>query len=182
MSLLEPFWNLLLLKFNAFLIFSVFNVNSMGLWLQNQWLDILFALLMALILGLAVEKIYKHFSPEPKILKNTLTHFTIQTPIHGEIILPNSGKIPIRSDETVLGREDFLGVTPPDDLLFVGKKHMKIIRKQGSFFIEDMNTKNGTKINGKALKSHERVKLKDKDRIVVANILNLEYHEKKLIT
>jgi pSer/pThr/pTyr-binding forkhead associated (FHA) protein len=178
MPLLDPFWNLLLLNLNAFLIFSVFNMSSMGLWLQNQWLDILFALLMALIIGLAVEKIYKHFSPEPKILKNTLTRFTIPTRIHGDIILPNSERIPIRSDETVLGREDFLGVTSPDDLLFVGKKHLKIIRKPDNFFIEDMKTKNGTKINGKALKSHERVKLKDGDRIVVANILNLEYHEK----
>lgn len=178
MSLLDPFWNLLLLNLNTFLIFSVFNVNSVKFWLQNQWLDILFALLIALILGLAVEKIYKHFSPEPKILKNTLTRFTIPTQTRGEIILPNSDKIQIRSDETVLGREDFLGVTSPDDLLFVGKEHLKIIRKLDSFFIEDMNTKNGTKINEEDLKGHERVKLKDGDRIVVANILNLEYHEK----
>ncbi len=182
MSLLDQFWNPSLLNLNTFMIFSVFNVNSMGFWLQNQWLDILFALLLALILGLAVEKIYKHFSPEPKILKNTLTRFTIPTRNHGEIILPNSEKIPIRNDETVLGREDFLGTTSPDDLLFVGKEHLKIIRKLDNFFIEDMNTKNGTKINGKALKIHERLKLKDGDRIVVANILNLKYHEKKLIT
>ncbi|MEN6574194.1 FHA domain-containing protein [Methanobacterium aggregans] len=179
MSLLNLSMNLLLSSFTAvLLIFTVFNTNSVVLWLQNQWLDILFALLMALILGLAVEKIYKHFSPEPKILKNTLTRFTVPERTHGMLMLPNSEKISIRGAETVLGREDFLGVTSPDNLLFVGKEHLKIIRTLEGFFIEDLNTKNGTKINEHELKGRERVKLNDGDKIVVAKILDLEYREK----
>ena len=55
------------------------------------------------------------------------------------------------------------------DISAVGKLHAEIIQKDGSYFIKDLNSKNGTYINGERIVSNEVHPIKDNDRIAFAN-------------
>ena len=52
----------------------------------------------------------------------------------------------------------------------VSRHHAKIVRKNGEFFLEDLNSTNGTYVNGVLLNYRETVKLKTMDRISFADV------------
>ena len=47
--------------------------------------------------------------------------------------------------------------------------HARITGQDGTFYLEDLNSTNGTCVNGKELVYHEKVKLKPEDRILFAD-------------
>jgi FHA domain len=94
----------------------------------------------------------------------------------GKLILPNGRDFVIKEYEKTLGREDFLGFTGADNLLFIGKKHFKLFKLDDGFYIEDLNTKNGTKINGGDIRGLGKIKLKNGDEITIARI-KIRYSE-----
>lgn len=51
----------------------------------------------------------------------------------------------------------------------VGKLHAELIKKEGVYYIKDLNSKNGTYINGERIASNEMHPIKDNDRIAFAN-------------
>lgn len=81
----------------------------------------------------------------------------------GRLILPNKEEFILKDYERKLGREDFLGYG--DDLLYISKEHFKLIRLDDGFYIEDLNTKNGTKINGEDIRGLGKIKLRNGDEI-----------------
>ncbi len=52
---------------------------------------------------------------------------------------------------------------------FLSKQHARIFLKEGSFYIEDLQSTNGTYVNGKKL-LEKAVKLKDSDKITFGNL------------
>ncbi|MGN0241068.1 MAG: DUF6382 domain-containing protein [Candidatus Weimeria sp.] len=52
----------------------------------------------------------------------------------------------------------------------VSRHHAMITKSGSSFFIEDLNSTNGTYVNGNLLPYHDRVKLKKMDQIVFADV------------
>lgn len=52
----------------------------------------------------------------------------------------------------------------------VSRHHAMITKSGSSFFIEDLNSTNGTYVNGTLLPYHDRVKLKKMDQIVFADV------------
>jgi len=52
----------------------------------------------------------------------------------------------------------------------VSKIHTEIIKRDGSFFIKDLNSSNGTYVNSERLKSNFEVEIKNHDIIRIANI------------
>ena len=52
----------------------------------------------------------------------------------------------------------------------VSRHHAMITREDGDFFLEDLNSTNGTYLNGKLLPYHDRVKLNRMDQIVFADV------------
>lgn len=149
--------------------------------LDNKSFDIILAVLLAIIAGLAIELIYRRFSPKSKALQTTMTHCPDGTDSFAKLVLPNNNNIIVNGAERILGREDFLGVISTDKLLFIGKEHFKIIKESGCFYIQDLNTKNGTMLNGEPLKGFEKVKLEDGDTIMVAKSLTIKYNERSHI-
>jgi pSer/pThr/pTyr-binding forkhead associated (FHA) protein len=83
----------------------------------------------------------------------------------------------IREYERIFGREDFIGVTPADELMFIGKEHFKITRDKDGYYIEDLNTKNGTSLDGIEISGHGKQKLIDGNEILVAKTLQIKYSE-----
>lgn len=51
----------------------------------------------------------------------------------------------------------------------VGKLHVQVLFKDGFCYIKDLNSVNGTFINGKRIESNKEYELKDNDRILLAN-------------
>lgn len=69
-------------------------------------------------------------------------------------------------DETTLGRGDDNDIVINDK--FISKNHMRIIKEDGVFYIEDLNSANGTLLNGEPIS--DAIELKDKDLIDIGRI------------
>jgi two-component system cell cycle response regulator len=92
---------------------------------------------------------------------------------------PMPGAIqPVADEPVVLGREDSLPARIDDEGL--SRVHAKVFREGTDFFVEDLDSTNGTRINGSALTT--RRKLEDGDRIqlghnTVLRVALLDTHE-----
>ncbi|MDO5716033.1 MAG: FHA domain-containing protein [Tissierellia bacterium] len=69
-------------------------------------------------------------------------------------------------DKTLIGRDDKCDIVLKDR--FVSKRHARIIKDQGIYFIEDLHSANGTFLNGEQI--FEVIELKDKDLIDIGQI------------
>jgi signal transduction histidine kinase/pSer/pThr/pTyr-binding forkhead associated (FHA) protein len=70
---------------------------------------------------------------------------------------PAAGQdFPIRGSEVVLGRAAGVGITVPDNLL--SRSHVKVLRTDEGWFVEDMGSTNGTWIRGQRLASRQPLK------------------------
>lgn len=156
----------------------IFGFNSVAEWLQNMSLDLLLAIIMAVVVGLIIELLYKRYSPQSKILKTTITHSPNNHVSYAQLILPNNNNIIVNGAERIIGREDFVGVISTDKLLFIGKDHFKIIKKSDGFYINDMGTKNGTQLNGEEIQGVNNKLLTSGDEILVGKTLKIKYCEK----
>ena len=75
-------------------------------------------------------------------------------------------KIPLPGDTTVLGRDPTCDVRVTGGQ--VSRKHAQIVRVGDSFFVEDLDSANGTQVNGQRI--HERTRLRPHDRIEVPGL------------
>lgn len=155
----------------------ILSLNTIYGWLQDKPQEIVIALIMAIIAGVMIESVYKKLSPQPRMLKTTRTHLADHKESLPQLELPNNNHIIVSDSEKVLGREDFLGVITSDKLYFIGKDHLKITRKDNSIYLQDLNTKNGTTLNGMELEANQMHRLDDGDEIVVAKSLHIKYKE-----
>ncbi len=83
----------------------------------------------------------------------------------------------IRKPKTIIGRLDKCDITINDPL--ISKEHCVIILDEyEKFYIEDLNSKNSTYINGKEIK--KRTHIIYGDRIIIGNTIIRFYLEEKL--
>lgn len=83
--------------------------------------------------------------------------------------LRDAQRIVIDKDKFIIGRlKSYVDYIIDSNL--VGKVHAEITRKGDSYFIRDLNSKNGTYINGGKLSSNEDHEIGENDRIRFANI------------
>ncbi|MGZ7108634.1 MAG: FHA domain-containing protein [Methanobacterium sp.] len=147
-------------------------------WTRSQWLDIIYAAIMAIVVGLIIEYLYRKYSAKSKMAQTTIIPPTKPKVSFARLVLKDKHEFLIKEYERIFGREDFLGVTVVDDLMFIGKKHFKISKEEDGFYIEDLGTKNGTMLNGEEISSKGKVKLQNEDEILVAKALSIKYYEK----
>jgi serine phosphatase RsbU (regulator of sigma subunit)/pSer/pThr/pTyr-binding forkhead associated (FHA) protein len=80
---------------------------------------------------------------------------------------PNKGKsIPFDRDELIVGRLTYCDIVVNQKN--VSRQHARLLRSGGEYFVEDLNSTNGTFLNGKRVRS--RTRLKDQDLIRVYNV------------
>lgn len=80
--------------------------------------------------------------------------------------LKDGSIIPIRSDLTI-GRKDGNSIVLNEQ--HVSGEHAKILIKNNSLFIEDLNSTNGTYLNG--TKINGKKKLSNKDEVKIGNVV-----------
>ncbi|MGC9517546.1 MAG: FHA domain-containing protein [Methanomicrobiales archaeon] len=160
------------------LILILVFINEFIDWINLNWLDLIFAIIIALVFGILVKLLYNKYSARSKVLKTTVTPPTKKRESLAKLILNEKQEFLIKEYERVFGREDFLGVVLADNLMYIGKKHFKITREDDGFYIEDLNTKNGTVLNGEDIRGRGQKKLKNGDEIIISKVLNIKYVEK----
>src|SRR5436190_2740181 len=80
----------------------------------------------------------------------------------------NQGQdIPLAVDEFVLGREPKCDLYIP--ITSVSRQHAQIVRLNERFYIEDLKSRNGTKVNNTQISG--RVELKDRDQIQICDFV-----------
>ncbi len=70
-------------------------------------------------------------------------------------------------ENTFIGRNKKCDIFIPDP--YLSKKHARIFFKDAEFYIEDLDSTNGTTLNGKAIGSRP-VKLKDGDKVGIGHL------------
>ena len=76
-------------------------------------------------------------------------------------------QIPLDGDKFIMGRNPDCGIVIP--VTSVSREHAQILRVQGSYFIEDKQSRNGTFVNNQAITT--RTPLKNNDKIRICDFL-----------
>src|SRR3974390_2493425 len=89
---------------------------------------------------------------------------------------PHTGDVyPLNRESAVLGRD------PECDIVFysgsVSRQHAKIVRVDDDFFIEDLQSRNGTYVNNARIR--DRQLLGDQDRITLCDVVLVFNDERK---
>lgn len=80
----------------------------------------------------------------------------------------NAGKrYPLRQDATTLGRHPDCDIAL--DSVSISRHHARILRIGGVHYVEDLQSHNGTQVNGSTIR--DRVQLNDGDRLAVCDIV-----------
>ncbi|MGQ9907635.1 MAG: FHA domain-containing protein [Candidatus Flexifilum sp.] len=88
--------------------------------------------------------------------------------VTGETI---SDQYQIAKDDLVIGREEDCDIVIPDRQ--VSRRHVRIYREEDAYFVEDLESRNGTWVNGEQLKGHRR--LYDNDVIQLAATTRMQF-------
>ncbi len=99
-------------------------------------------------------------------------------PAHGAALaileLPNGLKIRLGGESEIIGRARVARSLGLDELGTISKQHFKISFEDGKPFIEDINSLNGTKVNGTDIRGAGPVSLNDGDVIEMAGQTSLK--------
>ncbi len=82
-------------------------------------------------------------------------------------------RIDLTSGSTSIGRKDVDFVL---DDIHVGRRHAEIIGEDDAYYVVDLDSRNGTFVNGRELRPRERARLRDGDRLNIARVCNLVFH------
>jgi hypothetical protein len=92
-----------------------------------------------------------------------------------KLVLPDGSEIPVDDAVKPIGRNDFDKAVSPEDLKYISRQHLMITAQDDKYFVEDLNSTNGTKANGSDIQGKSRQELKDGDRIEVADMVALTF-------
>lgn len=93
--------------------------------------------------------------------------------IHG---LPGVEAIPVDRPRFIIGRETAAGCNYAIPLPHLSSQHLTIFYKKNLFTLMDMNSSNGTYLDGHKLTPNREYPLQDGARILIVNDVELEFH------
>jgi hypothetical protein len=92
-----------------------------------------------------------------------------------KLILPGNIEISLADGARVIGRGDLARVVSANDLGYISHQHFEAGLANGRYYIEDLNSLNGTKLNGVEIKGQGQHTLKDGGQIAVAEVITLVF-------
>ncbi len=93
------------------------------------------------------------------------------------LVLPDGGELLLAGNERPLGRRDFNKLLKPDTASYISRQHIKIWHEDGSYYIEDAGSTNGTTLNGSEIKGTGRHALADGDAVELAGKLAITFRQ-----
>lgn len=84
--------------------------------------------------------------------------------------LKDRSVVEIPSAGCIIGRDGNLNPSYFTDFKYVSRHHAKIYYFRGKYFIQDLNSTNGTKVNGLKIENYMGTPIKGGDRISLADI------------
>jgi len=117
---------------------------------------------------------YPVSSPDEAVAENTSAG--LPPAIAGaKIALPNGIEIQLSSSR-IIGRADLARALNLDKLGLISRKHFEVKSEEKQFYIEDLGSANGTKLNGIDISGKGPVNLNDNDVIEPAGAILLNFH------
>ncbi len=167
-------------KFVLYAILTVLTLGIFGMYFlfkdpnihfeyQKEWED---RLLEAIQTPIVITRPPSDVNPSDV----TKVYDETETLLNAELILPQR-EIEINQNENIFGRSDFESDLSEEYLSYITNKegeryHFKIIREDGTFYIQDDNSTNGTKLNDIEIKGRGKKELENGDKIILAEINN----------
>jgi hypothetical protein len=93
------------------------------------------------------------------------------------LICPDGTEISIPSKKTI-GRLDLAKYAAPNETMWISRQHFDIFEENGSPFIIDEKSSNGTKVNGKEIRQLGKQPLKSGDEVIVGDAVKLVFKVK----
>jgi len=94
-------------------------------------------------------------------------------PVRAKLILPGNIEISLADGARSIGRKDLARVVSANELGYISQQHFEAGLANGQYYIEDLNSLNGTKLNGVEIKGQGKHTLKDGGQIAVAEVITL---------
>jgi serine/threonine protein kinase len=89
--------------------------------------------------------------------------------------LPGGLEIRIAHDTRTVGRADVARGLEIDKLGLISRQHFRITIREDQFYIEDLGTAGGTRLNGTDIRERGEISLKDDDLIEPAGVIKLRF-------
>jgi len=94
--------------------------------------------------------------------------------VGAKLTLPDNSEILLTEPVKIIGRNDFDKVVSPEALKYISRNHLLIKSDNGKYFVEDLNSTNGTKANGIGINGGKR-ELDSGDRIQIADKIEITF-------
>jgi hypothetical protein len=92
-----------------------------------------------------------------------------------KIVLPNGVEIQLAGSSRVIGRSDLARALSLDELGLISRRHFEVKSEDEQFYIEDLGSANGTKLNGEDISGKGPVSLNNDDVIEPAGAIRLKF-------
>lgn len=108
--------------------------------------------------------------------KGTETRIPCTKSASGARLTTSEGEfVCLTGDSGSLGRDDFRPMLKQDKAELISRQHLRLERKNNEYYIEDIGSTNGTKVNGTSITGKGRHLLKDDDEIIIGGVLALTF-------
>jgi hypothetical protein len=97
----------------------------------------------------------------------------IEVGLPAKFVSPGGTTMPIA--DRPLGRRDFRALMSPEKADTISRQHILVTYKNGRYYIEDLISTNGTKLNGSEIRGSGKQPIKNGDIVELANALNLTF-------
>jgi hypothetical protein len=92
-----------------------------------------------------------------------------------KFVTSDGRRIPLPSNGGTMGRNEFRSCVMPDKANQISREHIRIFRENDDYYLEDVDSMNGTRLNGYRITGKGRQSLKDGDEIELAGILTMTF-------
>lgn len=91
------------------------------------------------------------------------------------LVLPNGMEVQVPEEHRVMGRGDLARALGLDELGLISREHFTIMYSDDRFFIEDMKSANGTRLNGIDIRGKGATILNDGDIIELSGVARVKF-------
>jgi len=140
------------------------------------------AALLVVIAGLALLVIYVWRRRDQGKISRTVVaepeelSAALPSAARAKMALPNGIDIKLSGKCRVIGRADLARTLSLDDLGLISRRHFEVKLDGDRFYVEDLGSANGTRLNGKDISGKGPVSLDDGDVIEPAGAVALKFH------